>query len=160
MRLHIASQDRSVALRMRCLSPSTSSGEPWRRPPERSRRVDEVQNRAAGTGSARQRLGWRCARRTTVTALIRNVKATDRTLSPAKMRATARSRKSIEQGLVIAAGLQNPVSSLNQKIGPSGIPNDSFECHPALNARLQKDADPERFSARAVDSRSKGRMPV
>ena len=52
-----------------------------------------------------------------------NAYAKDRTLSPVKTRATARSRKSIELVLVIAAGRQNLTSSLNQKISALGIPN-------------------------------------
>lgn len=55
--------------------------------------------------------------RTTVAALMLNTAATERTLSPANTRATARSRRSIEYGLVITAA-SKPARSLNQKIMP------------------------------------------
>jgi hypothetical protein len=45
--------------------------------------------------------------RTTVAALMLNTAATERTLSPNITRAIARSRKSIEYGLVIAAASQS-----------------------------------------------------
>jgi hypothetical protein len=62
--------------------------------------------------------------RTTVAALMLNTEATDRTLSPANTRATARSRRSIEYGLLIPADLhpgQQLESHINPSVNPSSI---------------------------------------
>jgi hypothetical protein len=53
--------------------------------------------------------------------LQRKLTATERTVSPAMTRVTARSRKSIEYGLGITADLQ-PAGSLNQNSAAVGIP--------------------------------------
>ena len=70
--------------------------------------------------------------RTTVAALMLNTAATDRTLSPASTRATARSRRSIEYGLLIAAGLHTqPAASIKHHTNCESL-IDPLQRHPAL----------------------------
>jgi len=74
----------------------------------------------------------RCDHFTTLAGLMLKAAATARTLSPFRTRPTARSRKSIDNGFAIHAGLLPPASMLNQINRDSRIPFDSTSHHPAL----------------------------
>jgi hypothetical protein len=61
-----------------------------------------------------------CVHFTTRDGATLSARATFRTLAPAAIRATARSRRSLDRPSPPAS---NPANSLNQKPGDSGIPN-------------------------------------
>ena len=77
-------------------------------------------------------LRLRCDHFTTLEGATLSASATSRTVSPRSSRAIARSRISIERGLVMKAGLHTPAPTLNQKSTRQGIPQDSNKRHSAL----------------------------
>ena len=80
-----------------------------------------------------------CVHFTTLDGATLSASATFRTLSPAAIRATARSRKSIDRGLTIAAGLQ-PGQQLESKPGDFGNPRPISAGRPVeINTLINSD---------------------